>query len=264
MSLLKYFIVNIAETLLRVIPFPCRTGLIKTGNPDRDSPVFLTCNYHLTVERVKRALKGTDAYLLVANSRGYNVWCGAAGGHFTNHDVISVLKVSGIEELVDHRDVILSQLAAAGIEAKLVQEKAGWKIIWGPVYAKDIPAFLENRSKKTQDMREVRFSWAQRVEMAAMWAFPFSIITTLIAIPLWREILLPLTRLIWGLSFSIFMCFPLYFKWLNPKKKGTSFSKYTVIFDFSRIPLILWGFFLYFNYVQILPDLVLIRSQMRP
>ncbi|MFQ6117255.1 MAG: copper oxidase, partial [Candidatus Bipolaricaulia bacterium] len=123
MNLLKYIVANILETLLRGFPFPCRPGLVKIGNPDRDSPVFLTCNYHLTVERVKRALKGLDCYLLVANSRGINVWCAAAGGHFTNHDVISALKTSGIEELVDHRDVVLPQLAAPGIELKVIKQK---------------------------------------------------------------------------------------------------------------------------------------------
>ncbi|MEA3421741.1 MAG: HgcAB-like fusion protein, partial [Acidobacteriota bacterium] len=245
MNLLKYIIVSIIETLLRVIPFPCKTGLIKIRNPDRNSPVFLTCNYHLTVEKVKRALKGIDCYFLVANSRGHNVWCGSTGGHLTNHNIISVLKTSGIEELVDHRNVILPQLAATGIESRVIKKKTAWKVIWGPVYAKDIPAFIENRFKKTPEKREVKFPLEQRIEMAAMWAFPFSIIASIIIIPFWREMLLPLNTLIWGLSFLIFASFPLYSRWLNPKRKGTSFSKYTVIFNFGRIPLLLWVIFLF-------------------
>jgi len=245
MNSLKYVVVNIVETLLRAVPFPCRTGLIRIGNPNRNSPVFLTCNYHLTVERVKRALKGIDCYLLVANSRGHNVWCGSTGGHLTNHNVISVLNTSGIEELVDHTNVILPQLAATGIESRVIQKKTGWKLIWGPVYGKDIPPFIENKFKKTPEMRKVKFLLVQRIEMAAMWAFPFSIIASIIIIPFWREMLLPLNVLIWSLSFLIFVSFPLYSRWLNPKKKGTSFSKYTVIFDFSRIPMILWVIFLF-------------------
>jgi NAD-dependent dihydropyrimidine dehydrogenase PreA subunit len=245
MNSLKYVVVNIVETLLRAVPFPCRTGLIRIGNPNRNSPVFLTCNYHLTVERVKRALKGIDCYLLVANSRGHNVWCGSTGGHLTNHNVISVLNTSGIEELVDHTNVILPQLAATGIESRVIQKKTGWKLIWGPVYGKDIPPFIENKFKKTPEMRKVKFLLVQRIEMAAMWAFPFSIIASIIIIPFWREMLLPLNVLIWSLSFLIFVSFPLYSRWLNPKKKGTGFSKYTVIFDFSRIPMILWVIFLF-------------------
>jgi NAD-dependent dihydropyrimidine dehydrogenase PreA subunit len=244
MSLVKYLFTNVVETLLRGLPFPCKTGLIRIGHPGKNAPVFLTCNYHLTVERVKRTLKEIDCYLLVANSRGINVWCAAAGGHFTSHDVISALKTSGIEEIVNHRKVILPQLAATGIESRVIQKKTGWNVVWGPVYAKDIPAFLKCGSMKTPEMREVKFPLVQRIEIAAMWAFPFSIIASIITLPFWREIFLPLISLIWSLPFLIFGAFPLYSKWLNPKKKREGFSKYTVIFDFSRIPLVLEVFFL--------------------
>ena len=239
MNLLKLIGVNIVETLLRVLPFPCKTGLIKIGNPDRNSPVFLTCNYHLTVERVKRVLKGIDAYLLVANSRGINVWCAATGGLFTNHNVISVLKVSGIEELVDHRNIMLPQLAATGVEADVIKKKTGWKVIWGPVYAKDIPAFIRNKLKKTPKMREVEFPLRQRIEMALAWAFPISIILALIMIPLWHEAISALIFLVWGLSFLIFVSFPLYSQWLSSEDKRIGF----VLFDFGRggFQLILWG-----------------------
>lgn len=244
MNLPGYIVVNIVETLLRVIPFPCKTGLIEIGNPDRNSPVFLTCNYHLTVARVKKALKRIDCYLLVSNSRGHNVWCGSTGGHLTNHNIISVLKTSKIKELVDHGNVILPQLAATGIESRIIKKKTGWKVIWGPVYAKDIPSFIGDKFIKRPEMREVRFSLIQRIEMAAMWAFPFSIIASIIIIPFWPEMLLPLNALIWALPVLVFVSFPLYSKWLNQKKKGTSFSKYTIIFDFGRLPLLLWVFFL--------------------
>ncbi|HDO22445.1 MAG TPA: copper oxidase, partial [Nitrospirae bacterium] len=244
MNLFKFIIVNIVETLLRVIPFPCKTGLHIIGNPDSNSPVFLTCNYHLTVERVKMALRGMDCYLLVANSRGHNVWCGSAGGHLTHHSVISVLKTSGIEEVVDHRNVVLPQLAATGIEERAIQKKTGWKVIWGPVYAKDIPIFLNKDFTKTPIMRQVRFTLLQRVEMAVMWAFPFSVIAAAISYLFWPEMLASLTVLIWSVSLFIFLLFPLYSIWLNPKKKRTSFSKYTVVFDIGRIPLAIWMVFM--------------------
>lgn len=244
MNTLKYILINIIETFLRGFPFPCRTGLIKLGHPDRNSPVFLTGNFHLTVERVKRALKGIDCYLLVANSRGINVWCASAGGHLNNHSVISVLKTSGIENLVDHRKLILPQLAAAGVEAKVVRQKTGWNPVWGPVYAQDIPAFIRNNGEKTPEMRQVRFPLPQRIEMAAMWAFPFSAVIALITGFFWQNALLPLTILIWLLPFLIFTSFPLYERWLNPGRQSVGFSKYTIIFDFGRIPLLLWGIFM--------------------
>ncbi|MFQ6050642.1 MAG: HgcAB-like fusion protein [Candidatus Hydrothermarchaeota archaeon] len=235
MNSIKYIAVNIVETLLRVLPFPCKTGLIKIGNPSRDSPVFLTCNYHLTVERVKRALKGMNAYLLVANSRGINVWCASTGGHFTNHDVISALKTSGIEELVSHRNVIMPQLAATGVEAKIIKKKTGWNVIWGPVYAKDIPAFIEKNNKKTPKMREVDFPWTQRMEMAFSWAFPVSFILSLILIPIWREAIFPLVFLVWGLSLLIFISFPIYSNLLSIEKRIA-----LIFFNFGGFQLVLW------------------------
>ena len=60
MNIFNYIIINIIETLLRMFSFPCKPGLIRIGNPDQNSPVFLTCNFHLTVERVKRTLRGID------------------------------------------------------------------------------------------------------------------------------------------------------------------------------------------------------------
>jgi len=239
MNWLIYVVMNIVETLIRMLPFSSKTGLTKIGNPGRNSPVFLTCNYHLTVQRVKRSLRGMDAYLLVANSRGINVWCAATGGHFTNHDVISVLKTSGIEELVDHRNVILPQLAAAGIEAKDIHMKTGWKVIWGPIYAKDIDLFTGNNLNKTPEMRQVEFPWLQRLEFAVSWAFPISLLSIIITALFWRAAILPLFLLIWGLSFLIFMAFPLYSRWLSSEGRRIGF----IFFDFGRggFQLILLG-----------------------
>ena len=53
MHRITFWWATIVETLLRMMPFPTRTGLIAIGHPDAESPVLLTCNFHLTVERVK-------------------------------------------------------------------------------------------------------------------------------------------------------------------------------------------------------------------
>lgn len=242
MNRFTYLVVNLVGTLLRVLPFSCKTGLIRIGNPDEASHVLITCNYHLTVERVKSALKGIDAYLLVANSRGVNVWCAATGGLLTDHDVISVLKTSGIEELVNHRRVILPQFAATGVEGRVIKRKTGWKVIWGPVYAKDLPHFLNNNLEKTAEMREVEFPWPQRVEMAVAWAFPISIIVALIMLVFWSDAVLPLILMTWSLSFLIFLSFPLYSPWFNSEGKRKGF----ILFDFGRggLQLILWVLFI--------------------
>ena len=242
MKNLKYIVINIVETFFRMIPFPCKTGLIKIGSPDRNSPVLVTCNFHLTVERVKRALRGMNCYLLVANSHGINVWCAATGGHLNSHSIISVLKTSGIEKFVNHRKIILPQLAASGVEARVVSDKSGWKIIWGPVYAREIPAFIENHFIKTPAMRQVEFSLVQRLEMAIAWGFPISILSGLIIYFIWRQALLPLVMLTGGLSLLIFFLFPVYQGWLSTENKRVSGA----FFNFERggLQLILWGLLL--------------------
>ncbi len=178
----------------------------------------------------------------MANSRGINVWCASAGGHLTNHDVISVLKTSRIEKLVNRKEVILPQLAAAGVEAKVIEEKTRWKIIWGPVYAEDIPAFLKNKLKKEPRMREIKFPWSQRLEMAIAWAFPVSVLFSIFFIFFWKEWIIPTVLLTWGLSLLIFLFFPLYQSLLGEKTKKLRF----IFFDFDRggFQLILWGIFL--------------------
>ncbi len=194
-------------TAFRFLPWPTRTGLRAVGNPGPDSPVLLTGNFSLTVAQVERALRGLDAWLLVANSRGINVWCAAAGGHLTTHDAISALKTTGIAERVAHRRVILPQLAAVGIEEDLVRERSGWKTVWGPVDARDLPAFLQGEG--TRQMRQIQFDLRQRLEMAIMWAAPLSLLA-LVVLLFWPAGFLPLVSLVWGLTLAVYLAFPLY------------------------------------------------------
>jgi len=239
MQMLWYALLNVFYTLLRMLPVPRPTGLIRVGHPGRDAPVLLTCNYCLTVQRVRRALHGLDGYLLVANSRGVNVWCAATGGLLTHHDVISALKTSGIEALVDHRVVILPQLAATGVEVRAVRERAGWEVVWGPVYTDDIPAYLATGRQATPDMRQVRFPLRDRIEMAVAWAFPISVIAALALLPFWRAAILPLVLVVWGIALLAFVAFPLYAPWLDVKRERVGL----IAFDLGRggIQLILWG-----------------------
>jgi len=232
---------EILLTLLRVLPFPTRRGCIALGRPGRDSPVLLTGNYRLTVSRVRRALQGLDTHLLVADSRGINVWCAAAGGHLTDHDVIAALKVTDIGSRVDHRRVILPQLAATGIDARHVREATGWKVVWGPVRARDLPAFLSGRCRATRSMRTVDFPWPARLEMAVAWAFPISLLALLL-FPFWPGGVLSVVALVWGLAFLVFSAFPLLFRRKPAPEKRVGF----VLFDFGRHGGLLaaWGLFL--------------------
>ncbi|MEN8184094.1 MAG: HgcAB-like fusion protein [Myxococcota bacterium] len=164
------------QTVLRMLPWPTRAGLRSVGSPDEWSPVVVTGNYDLTVRRVLRALRRVDAWVVVAPSAGINVWCAAAGGHFTTHQVVTALKTSGVDRRVRHRRAILPQLAATGVLAREVSRRCGWRVRFGPVYAEDLPRYLAQDGKKSDDMRRVRFDLRERLEMAAAWGGPAALL----------------------------------------------------------------------------------------
>jgi NAD-dependent dihydropyrimidine dehydrogenase PreA subunit len=192
---------------LRLFPWSTEPGLRSVGNPSPSSPVLVTGNYELTVRRLLRALEGVDAWVVVAPSRGINVWCAAAGGHLTSHQVVTALKTSGVEERVEHRRAILPQLAATGVMAREVSQRCGWKLRFGPVYAEDLPRYLAQHEKKSDDMRRVRFGLVERLEMAFAWAAPISLLVgvpTALIRPAWC---LPIIALSWVLAVAVFLIY---------------------------------------------------------
>ena len=155
----------------------------------------------------KRQLEGVDAWVVVAPSRGINVWCAAAGGHLSSHQVVTALKTSGVEDRVEHRRAILPQLAATGVMAREVSKRCGWKLRFGPVYAEDLPRYLAQQEKKSDDMRRVRFGVGERLEMAIAWAAPISVIlAALVALfrPAWC---LPIIALSWAQAVAVFLVY---------------------------------------------------------
>lgn len=111
------------ELVFRSFPFPAEPGLRRFGHPGRDAPVYVTCNFDYTVRAVSRVLTGYNCYLLVAPTQEMNVWCAAAGGHFGADEVEAVIKLSGIEQLVDHRRLILPRLASPGVNRQEVRRR---------------------------------------------------------------------------------------------------------------------------------------------
>lgn len=217
MRRLRNLALDVLQTCLRVLPWGTGPRLIRVGNPGREAPVLVTCNYDLTVRRVLKALRGIDAYLLVAPTRGINVWCSAAGGYFTAHQVISILRTSGIGDLVDHRRLILPQLSATGVERKLVEQHTGWRIVFGPVYARDIPAYL-TAGRKSEAMRQVSFTLPARLEMGISWAFPISLVGGGIVAIGWPQNVLAFAALVWTLSLGLYAVLP----WLPGTIEGAS------------------------------------------
>jgi ferredoxin len=192
------------QTGFRLAPWPTEPGLRQIGKPGPLSPVLVTCNFDLTVRRVMRAMRGTDSWLVVAPSSGINVWCAASGGHLSTHQVVTALKTSGVAERVQHRRAILPQLAATGVIAREVERRSRWQVKFGPVYAKDIPRYLAQHEKKTDDMRHVRFGIRERLEMAVTWAVPMTLLAAIALFFLRPPWLLPMIVMVWLLAITVF------------------------------------------------------------
>jgi len=160
------FIKTVWGFLFRLFPCPTAVGLRRAGNPTRKSPVLVTCNFDLTVKRLLRILDkaGIDAWVLVAESKGVNVWCAAGGEEFNTHSVVSVVKTSGIAERVDHRKLILPPLGAPGICLEEVRAQTGWSPRWGPVRAADLPAYLAQNGHREEPMKRVTYGWRERLD----------------------------------------------------------------------------------------------------
>jgi 2-polyprenyl-3-methyl-5-hydroxy-6-metoxy-1,4-benzoquinol methylase len=185
----KTLLLDLWSCINRMVPpYPkAATGLYRVGHPDRTSPVMVTGNYELTVRRLVRALDGrVDCWLVVANSRGINVWCAAGGGHFTADDVIAALKTSGVIEVVDRHALILPQLCANGVDGWKIRRETGWGVDWGPVRAEDIAAYLEAGGRKDQDMRRVRFPLKDRLEMTTLTLGFYGALLAVLALIFWR------------------------------------------------------------------------------
>ncbi len=138
-------------------------GLYAVGRPAETSPVLVTANYKLSFDHLRKWLGGIDAWLLVLDTRGINVWCAAGKTTFGTAEVLRQVKTSRLAEVVSHRKLILPQLGATGVSARMVKKGCGFEIVWGPIRARDLPAFLKAGWKATDAMRRMTFSTWERL-----------------------------------------------------------------------------------------------------
>ena len=140
-------------------------GLYALGNPDNESQVLVTANYKMSFDRLREALPGRDAWLLVLDTKGINVWCAAGKGQFGTEELVRRIKMSGLDRVVTHRELILPQLSGPGVAAHLVKQFSGFKVKYGPIRASDLPAYLEAGLIATPKMRMKTFTLRERIAL---------------------------------------------------------------------------------------------------
>ncbi len=138
-------------------------GLYAVGAPNGNSPVLVTANYKLTFDVLRRELEGLDAWILVLDTKGINVWCAAGEGTFGTEEVVRRVTESRLSEVVTHRRLILPQLGAPGVAAHQVRRGCGFSVVYGPVRARDIRRFLDAGMVASPEMRRVEFPALERL-----------------------------------------------------------------------------------------------------
>ena len=137
-------------------------GLYALGQPDSTSAVLVSANYKMSFDRLREALPGRNAWILVLDTKGINVWCAAGKGTFGTSELAFRVQSSRLDQVVSHRQLILPQLGAPGVAAHEVKKLSGFRAVYGPVRAVDLPAFLDAGLKATPEMRRKSFTLSER------------------------------------------------------------------------------------------------------
>jgi acetyl-CoA decarbonylase/synthase complex subunit gamma len=201
---LRTVFIDLWATFFRILPpYPkIEPGLYAIGRPDPNSTVLVTGNFDLTVRRLVQAIEEKmSAWILVVDSAGINVWCAAGGGFLNAEKVIGALRVSELGEIVHHRDLVLPQLCANGVDGWRIRRETGWNVYWGPVRAEDLPDYLAAGRQKIDAMRWVRFPLKDRLEMVTVTLGFYSLLILIPVAIFWRELFWPVFFSLVGISY---------------------------------------------------------------
>jgi hypothetical protein len=129
---------------------------------------LVTANYKLTFDALRSQLRGVDAWLLVLDTDGVNVWCAAGKGTFGTDELVRRVRATELSEIVSHRRLVLPQLGATGVAAHEVRRRCDFRVIYGPIRASDLKAFLDAGMRASHAMRRVTFTLSERLELVGV------------------------------------------------------------------------------------------------
>jgi acetyl-CoA decarbonylase/synthase complex subunit gamma len=138
-------------------------GLYAVGTPTARDPVLVTANYKMSYDLVRRELAGRDVWLLVLETRGINVWCAAGMGTFGTEELVDRIQISRLTDVVEHRVLILPLLGASGVSAHEARARTGFSVRFAAIDAGDIPQYLDGGMRTTPAMRELTFTFRERL-----------------------------------------------------------------------------------------------------
>jgi hypothetical protein len=122
--------------------FSVRPGYYFTEIKDTSAPLLVTCNNFLTVFLLVRRIAQRNIRLLVIDTNGINVWCSAAEGRFSAFEIIEKANYYGLIKENKKTEMVLPKLCLSGVRLSDLK-KAGIKPVIGPLFAKDVPEYLD-------------------------------------------------------------------------------------------------------------------------
>lgn len=127
-------------------PIQVEPKIYPIGDPDADSPVFLTTNFSLTYFIVGGEIEnsGISAWLVVPECEGMSVLTAWAAGKLSGASIAKFCKEAGLEELVNRREIVIPGYVAQ-ISGDLEESLPGWSVLVGPQEASDLESFIKAR-----------------------------------------------------------------------------------------------------------------------
>ncbi len=125
-------------------PLQIEPKIYPIGDVDKNSPVMVTTNFALTYFSVASEIEssGVAVYLLITPSDGMSVLTAWAANKFTGEIIAKAVKQNNVEELVDHRTLIIPGYVAS-LKEEIQEELPEWTIEVGTCEAVDIPDHLK-------------------------------------------------------------------------------------------------------------------------
>ncbi len=121
---------------------PCE--LIEINNPDRNSPLLITCNFQETVRIMKEILESTstEAFLLPTHTHGYSVDNAVHEKMFKAMEIWKAIKDNAVEAILERPTMIIPGLAET--ERNSIRQLTRWEVLVGPVSGFLLPLFILN------------------------------------------------------------------------------------------------------------------------
>ena len=90
-------------------PIQVEPKLYAIGEPDRNSPIFVTTNFSLTYFLVSGEIEnsGINAWLVIPECEGMSVLTAWAAGKFSGAKIAAFIKEIGLSDMVDSREIVI-------------------------------------------------------------------------------------------------------------------------------------------------------------